>query len=33
MRFEGYENLEILAAALERFTPKERVTNAKFYHR
>ena len=33
MRLEGYENLEILAAALARFTPKERVTNAKFYHR
>lgn len=33
MRLEGYENLEILAAALERFTPKERVTNAKLYHR
>ncbi|OYY92852.1 MAG: hypothetical protein B7Y41_13920 [Hydrogenophilales bacterium 28-61-23] len=33
MRLEGYENLEILAATLERFTPKERVTNAKFYHR
>ncbi|RIX46048.1 MAG: hypothetical protein D3M94_10050 [Rhodocyclales bacterium GT-UBC] len=33
MRFEGYENLEVLAAALERFTPADRITNAKFYHR
>lgn len=33
MRLEGYENLDMLAAALERFTPKERVTNAKLYHR
>jgi hypothetical protein len=33
MRFDGYENLNILASALERLTPKEKVTNAKFYHR
>jgi hypothetical protein len=33
MRFEGYENLEILASALERLTPKENVTNAKRFHR
>lgn len=33
MRLEGYENLEGLAAGLERLTPKERVTNATFYHR
>jgi len=33
MRFEGYENMDALASALERFTPKERVTNARFYHR
>lgn len=33
MRFEGYENLEVLAAALERLTPADRITNAKFYHR
>ena len=33
MRFEGYENLEILASALEHLTPKDKVTNAKFYHR
>jgi hypothetical protein len=33
MRFEGYENLEVLAAALERLTPADRITNAKLYHR
>ncbi|MDR1350535.1 MAG: hypothetical protein LBJ59_07145 [Zoogloeaceae bacterium] len=33
MRFEGYENLEILATALERLTPSDQVTNAKLYHR
>jgi hypothetical protein len=33
MRLEGYENLDMLAAALERLTPKDRVTNAKLYHR
>ena len=29
MRFEGYESLEVLAAALERLTPAERTTNSK----
>ena len=33
MRFEGYESLEALAAALERLTPADRITNAKLYHR
>lgn len=33
MRFEGYENLEALAAALERLAPADRITNAKLYHR
>ncbi len=33
MRFEGYEYLEALAAALERLTPADRITNAKLYHR
>jgi len=33
MRFEGYESLEVLAAALERLTPADRITNAKLYHR
>jgi hypothetical protein len=33
LRLEGYENLEGLAAGLERLTPKERVTHATFYHR
>ncbi len=33
MRFEGYENLEILASALEHLTPKDKVTHAKLYHR
>jgi len=33
MRLEGYENLEALASILERFTPRERITSAKFYHR
>lgn len=33
MRFEGYENLDVLASNLERFTPKENITNAKLYHR
>lgn len=33
MRFEGYENLETLASALERLTPSDRVTSAKLYHR
>lgn len=33
MRFEGYENITVLAAALERLTPAERITNAKLYHR
>ncbi len=33
MRFEGYENLEGLASTLEHLTPKDKVTNAKFYHR
>ena len=33
MRFEGYENLEVLAESLKRLTPADRVSNAKFYHR
>ena len=33
MRFEGYQNLDMLAANLVSFTPKERVTTSKFYHR
>nr|WP_315471837.1 hypothetical protein [uncultured Rhodoferax sp.] len=33
MRFEGYENLELLAESLKRLTPADRVSNAKFYHR
>lgn len=33
LRFEGYENPDLLASALERLTPKESITNATFYHR
>lgn len=33
LRFDGYENLDALASTLERLTPKERITNASFYHR
>ncbi|MFP5419472.1 MAG: hypothetical protein ACLGHA_10000 [Gammaproteobacteria bacterium] len=33
LRFDGYENLDALASALERLTPKESITNASFYHR
>lgn len=33
LRFEGYENLEVLGSALERLTPKENITNARLYHR
>jgi hypothetical protein len=33
MRFEGYEDLDTLANALERLTPTDRVAHAKFYHR
>lgn len=33
LRFEGYDNLPALASVLERLTPNEHVTNAKFYHR
>lgn len=33
LRFDGYENLNVLASALERLTPKESITNASFYHR
>lgn len=33
LRFDGYDNLDVLASALERLTPKENVTNASFYHR
>jgi hypothetical protein len=32
MRFEGYENLDVLASALERFAPAGGVTYASFYH-
>ena len=33
LRFDGYENLNVLASTLERLTPKESITNASFYHR
>ena len=33
LRFDGYENLDVLASAFERLTPKESITNASFYHR
>jgi hypothetical protein len=33
IRFDGYENIDVLASALERLTPKESITNASFYHR
>jgi hypothetical protein len=33
LRFDGYENLDVLASALERLTPIESITNASFYHR
>lgn len=33
LRFDGYENLDVLASALERLTSKESITNASFYHR
>lgn len=33
MRFEGYENLEVLATTLERLTPADRIANTKLYHR
>lgn len=33
MHFEGYENLEVLGAALARLTPADRITKAKYYHR
>ena len=33
LRFDGYENLDVLASALERLTPKENITNASFFHR
>ena len=33
LKFDGYENLNVLASSLERLTPKESVTNASFYHR
>lgn len=33
LRFDGYENLDVLASALERLTPKKSITNASFYHR
>lgn len=33
MRFEGYENIEVLVAFLESVTPKENITRANFYHR
>ncbi len=33
LRFDGYENLDVLASALERLAPKESITNASFYHR
>jgi len=33
LKFDGYENLDVLASALERLTPKESITNASFYHR
>jgi hypothetical protein len=33
VRFDGYENLVDIAAVLERHTPKENITIAKWYHR
>jgi len=33
MRFEGYENIEKLASALEEFTPRDKITSAKLFHR
>jgi hypothetical protein len=33
MRFEGYEDLDTLANALERLTSTDRVAHAKFCHR
>lgn len=33
LRFEGYENLDVLASALERITPPENITQASFFHR
>lgn len=33
LRFDGYENLDALASALERLTPKGCITNASFFHR
>lgn len=33
LRFDGYENLDVLAFTLERLTPKGSITNASFYHR
>lgn len=33
LRFDGYENLDVLASSLERLTSKGSITNASFYHR
>jgi hypothetical protein len=33
LRFDGYENFDTLASALERLTPKESIINASFFHR
>lgn len=33
MRFEGYENIDELASALQRILPQERVKRISFFHR
>lgn len=33
LRFEGYEQLELLADVLKKYVPPEKVTTASFYHR
>ncbi len=33
LKFDGYENIDVLASALERLTSKESITNASFFHR
>jgi hypothetical protein len=33
MRFEGYENIDELASALQRILPQELVKRISFFHR
>jgi hypothetical protein len=33
LRFDGYENIDVLASALERLTSKESITRSSFFHR